>query len=60
MLDELPGTHICGSAVEVDGKIITGRSAGVALQFSHALIAALCGSEKADSIVASLYPENNG
>lgn len=45
-----------GQAVEVDGNIITARSAGVALQFAHALVAALLGPEVADQTIQSVYP----
>lgn len=45
-----------GEAVVVDGKMITGRSAGVSLQFAYALLAALQGKEKADEIVGRMYP----
>lgn len=53
---ELAGATHTGAAVEVDGNIITGRSAGVALQFSHELASLLFGREKADATVAALYP----
>ncbi len=53
----LTGSTVTGAPVEVDGKVITGRSAGVALQFARALVAALAGAEKADAVLASLYPE---
>lgn len=56
MQKEISGGTATGAAVEVDGNIITGRSAGVALAFSHALIAALEGQEKADEVVAGVYP----
>ena len=39
------GTRVC-----TDGKIITGAGAGVAVEFALALIAALYGTEKAESI----------
>ena len=53
----LVGTNHTGGAVEVDGNIITGRSAGVALQFAKTLAALLLGEEKAQKTVADLYPE---
>ncbi len=52
----LSESDVTGAAVEVDGKLITARAAGVALQFSHALIEALEGKDKADEVVASVYP----
>ena len=45
-----------GRAVEVDGNIITGRSAGVALAFSHALLVAALGKAAADETLAKVYP----
>ncbi|MDL2252802.1 DJ-1/PfpI family protein [Ruminococcaceae bacterium OttesenSCG-928-I18] len=46
-----------GAAIEVDGNIITGRSAGVALQFAKALLTAVLGSEQAEETVSKVYPE---
>lgn len=57
MQAQLTQARVTGAAVEVDGNIITGRSAGVALAFSHALLAALEGRAKADEVLASMYPE---
>lgn len=54
---ELTGALVSEAAVEVDGNIITGRSAGVALEFSHALMTKMAGKAKADEILAGLYPE---
>lgn len=54
---QLTGSHVTGAAVEKDGNIITGRSAGVALPFSHALVEALAGLQKADEVIEKLYPE---
>lgn len=54
---KLAGAKVTGEAVAVDGNIITGRSAGVALAFSQALMTALVGADKAAEVVASLYPE---
>lgn len=52
----LAGAQVTGRAVEADGKIITGRAMGVALGFSHALVAALAGKEKADEVIDAVYP----
>lgn len=57
MQAELVDATVTGRGVEVDGNIITGRSAGVAWQFAHALVAALAGHPKADEVLASIYPE---
>lgn len=54
--EQLANAEVTGAAVEVDGNIITGRSAGVALAFAHALIQALAGRDKADEVLASVYP----
>ncbi len=56
---ELTGATVTGAPVSVDrngGTIITARSAGVALLFSHALVLELLGAQKADETIASLYP----
>lgn len=53
---QLTGSRVTGAAVETDGKIITARSAGVALAFAHALASALLGGEKADEVLHNLYP----
>ena len=45
-----------GAAVGQDGTIITARSAGVALEFSRILLAALLGTEAAEKTVAKVYP----
>ena len=54
---QLTGSHVTGAAVEKDGNIVTARAAGVALSFSHALAVELAGQDKADEVLASLYPE---
>lgn len=46
-----------GSALEIDGNIITARSAGVALKFAYALANLMAGKEKADFVYDDLYPE---
>lgn len=55
--DSIKNSNVTGGAVEEDGNIVTARSAGVALQFSHALAVRLAGQQKADEVIASLYPE---
>ena len=41
-------------AFVVDGKVITGTSAGCAIPFGLALVAALCGREKADEVAQQI------
>lgn len=53
---EMTRSIVTGAAVEIDGNIITGRAAGVAVQFSHALVQALKGTEAADAVIAKIYP----
>lgn len=53
---ELVGSVVDGGPAVVDGKIITGRSAGVALKFAHELAQLLVGQQKADEVVENLYP----
>ena len=52
--DELTGAVYTGDPVEVDGRIITARGAGVALEFGFALAAALKGQEEADRVRAAM------
>ncbi len=50
---ELPGA-LGDERVVQDGKIITSRGAGTALDFGLALVAELCGPEKRDEIAQSI------
>ncbi len=45
-----------GEPVVRDGKVITGRAAGVAQEFALALIAALRGDAAAEKVKQSIYP----
>lgn len=54
MEQELSGAKLSGSYVCRDGQIITGRGAGVAMDFGLAIAAEFVGQEKADAIRASL------
>lgn len=47
---KIPGMHYTGDAVTVDGKIITGRGPGPALEFALTLISALGGEELRTSV----------
>ena len=52
--EELTGAIFTGVPVEQDGKIITARGAGVALDFALTLVAELCGSDLAKELRESL------
>ncbi|MFM1852474.1 MAG: hypothetical protein RIS54_2158 [Verrucomicrobiota bacterium] len=51
---ELPGLLV-DERVVLDGKVLTSRGAGTALEFVLSLIAQLCGSDAADRIAASIH-----
>ena len=51
---DLKGAAIGTDGVVTDGKIITARGAGVALEFGLALIAALDGQAASDAVRASI------
>ena len=48
--DELKGANVTGNDVEVDGKIITGKGAGVAIKFALQIVEFFNGEETADSL----------
>jgi len=50
----LPGVTYTGAPVQCDGKIITGRGPGTAMDFSLSLIEALAGKDKRDSVEKGL------
>ena len=52
--NELKGAHVTGQPVEIDGRLITARGAGVANQFAFALIASLLGQNRADELKAAI------
>lgn len=54
---QLTSSIVTGKPVEIEGKIITARSAGVALQFAYALSSLLAGQNKTDEVYKNLYPE---
>jgi 4-methyl-5(b-hydroxyethyl)-thiazole monophosphate biosynthesis len=54
---DLIGAHLKGTAVEKDGKIITGKGAGSSLKFSLALVEALINKEKAKEIADKMMVE---
>jgi 4-methyl-5(b-hydroxyethyl)-thiazole monophosphate biosynthesis len=55
--EDLLGANCTGKPVEVDGKIITGRGAGVALKFSLALVEALIDKNKANEVKEKMVAE---
>jgi 4-methyl-5(b-hydroxyethyl)-thiazole monophosphate biosynthesis len=48
------GGTVVDAAVVVDGKVITGRSAGMAMDFALALVTQLLGQDKRDDVEARL------
>lgn len=48
--DELKGANLTGNDVEVDGKIITGKGAGVAIKFALQIVEFFNGKETADKL----------
>jgi 4-methyl-5(b-hydroxyethyl)-thiazole monophosphate biosynthesis len=48
--DELKGAKVTGNEVEVDGKIITGKGAGVAIKFALQIVEFFNGKETADKL----------
>ncbi len=57
---DLPNTNYTGAPVERDGKVITSRGAGTALDFALELVDALVGRDKRDEVEAALQrPEQH-
>ncbi len=52
--DRLEGANVVSTPVITDGNIVTARGAGAAMQFGLALVAALCGKDKADAIARAV------
>ncbi|WP_407383004.1 DJ-1 family glyoxalase III [Ruminococcus sp.] len=52
--NELAGASVCTDKVVVDGKVITGKGAGCALEFGFAITAQLKGEAVAESVAASM------
>ena len=52
--EDLKGAEATGSFVEEDGKIITGKGAGVAIDFALRIVEKLLNKEEADKINASI------
>jgi len=53
----LSGAEIASERVVRDGKVITAAGMGVAVEFGLALVAALCGQERADSLRAAILAD---
>ena len=53
-LDGLPGVTISGAAVVQDGKVLTSRGPGTAMDFALALVEALTGADKRRQVEAAL------
>lgn len=55
VLDELPGSHrYCTDAVAVDGRIVTSRGPGTAMDFALTLVELLAGKAKRDQVESGL------
>lgn len=52
------GAECTGAAVEIDGRLVTGRGPGAANEFAFALAEMLCGRERADELRASVQFRN--
>ncbi len=48
--EALAGAKATGNAVERDGRVITGKGAGVTVDFALTIVSALCSDEKAKSL----------
>ena len=48
--EHLLGAKATGESVVVDGRVITAKGMGVALEFGLALVAVLCGKDKAEEL----------
>ena len=53
--EHLEGAVVTDARVECDGKIITSKGMGAALEFGLALVEVLCGKEKAAQIGSSVF-----
>lgn len=60
VLDQLPGKHHYGTdAVLVDGKIVTSRGPGTAMDFALTLVELLAGKARRDAVESSLQRSGN-
>ncbi|MBQ1233122.1 MAG: DJ-1/PfpI family protein [Clostridia bacterium] len=51
----LDGARVTDARVECDGKVITSKGMGAALEFGLALVEVLCGKEKAEQISGAVF-----
>jgi protein deglycase len=56
--DQLAGAQVTGAAVEISDNIITGKGAGVAIQFALKIVEVLEGKELADTVARKMIAEN--
>ncbi len=54
VLDSTPDIKLSQSAVVQDGKVVTSRGPGTAMDFALALVESLCGAEKRQQVEAAL------
>ncbi len=52
--EDLEGASVTGNHVTVDGKIITAKGAGCALEFGFAIVGAVRGKKAADNVAVSM------
>ena len=52
--EKLEGAEVTGGPVEKDGKVITSRGMGTAINFGLAIVETFCGKEQADSLAKSI------
>lgn len=53
-LDALPGVTVSAAAVVLDGKVLTSRGPGTAMDFALALVETLAGADKRQQVEAAL------
>jgi 4-methyl-5(b-hydroxyethyl)-thiazole monophosphate biosynthesis len=51
---DLQGATVTGKHVTVDGKVITAKGAGCALEFGFAIVAEVCGKKAADNVATAM------
>ena len=52
--EQLEGAEVTGTPVEKDGKVITSRGMGTAIDFGLAIVETFCGKEQADNLAKSI------